>query len=45
MAVYCLTARKWPQNSYLPLGLAISILRKMPTSWVSLLPSVKTMVF
>ena len=30
-AVCCLTARKSPQNSSLPLGLAIYILRKMPT--------------
>ena len=29
-AVYCLTARKSPRNSSLPLGLAIYILRKMP---------------
>ena len=30
-AVCCLTARKSPRNSSLPLGLAIHILRKMPT--------------
>ena len=30
-AVCCLTARKSPRNSSLPLGLAIYILRKMPT--------------
>ena len=29
-AVCCLTARKSPRNSSLPLGLAIYILRKMP---------------
>ena len=29
-AVCCLTARKLPRNSSLPLGLAIYILRKMP---------------
>ena len=30
-AVCCLTARKSPRNSSIPLGLAIHILRKMPT--------------
>ena len=30
-AVCCLTARKSPRNSSLPLGLASHILRKMPT--------------
>ena len=30
-AVCCLTARKSPRNNSLPLGLAIHILRKMPT--------------